>query len=129
MRTFYLKTKNFKSYILVIKDENDNIFGGYISDEIKSSENFYGTGETFVFSFFKSDRIHCFPSTGVNDLYVRTDDDSISLGASNNLYSLFIKGDFDCKVIGLICTFCFFKLKFNLVFSEGSLFFELKKLF
>lgn len=122
MRTFYLKTKNIKSYVLVIKDENNNIFGGYISDEIRSSENFYGTGETFVFTFFKSERIHCFPSTGVNDLYVRTDEDSISLGASNNLYSLFIKGDFDSGYTGNTQTFKNPELtentKFNIIRME-----------
>jgi hypothetical protein len=122
MRTFYFKTKDIKSYILVIKDENGNIFGCYISDEIKSSENFYGTGETFVFSFFKSDRIHCFPSTGVNDLYIRTDEDSISLGASNNLYSIFIKGDFDSGYTSPTQTFKNPKLtentKFNIIRME-----------
>ena len=105
MRTFYLNTKNHKSYILVIKDENQNIFGGYITDEIHCSENFYGTGECFVFTFFKSERIHCFHSSGVNDLYVRTDEDSISLGASNNLYSIFIKGDFNSGFTGSTQTF------------------------
>ncbi len=105
MRTFYLYTKNLKSYILVIKDINQNIFGGYISDEIHCSENFYGTGECFVFSFFKSERIHCFHSTGSNDLYIRTDEDSISLGASNNLYSIFIKGDFNSGYTGSTLTF------------------------
>lgn len=105
MRTFYFNTKNYKSYILVIKDENQNVFGGYISDEIRNSLDFYGTGETFVFTFYKSERIHCFHSTGANDLYVRTDEDSISLGASNNLYSIFIKGDFDSGYTGTTATF------------------------
>jgi len=105
IRTFYLNTKNVKSYILVIKDENQNIFGGYITDEIHCSENFYGTGECFVFTFYKSDRIHCFHSTGENDLFVRTDEDSISIGASNNLYSIFIKGDFNIGYTGTTQTF------------------------
>jgi len=105
MRTFYFNTKDNKCCILVIRDENQNVFGGYISDEIHCSENFYGTGECFVFTFFKSERIHCFHSTGINDLYVRSDEDSISLGASNNLYSIFIKGDFNSGFTGSTQTF------------------------
>ena len=103
-----------KSYILVIKDENQNVFGSYISDEIRNSENFYGTGESFVFTFYKTERIHCFHSTGLNDLYIRTDEDSISIGASNNLYSLFIKGDFNSGFTGNSLTFK------NPILTEGT---------
>ena len=95
MRTFYYNCKNFSSYIIVIEDQNENIFGGFINDKIKCSDNFYGTGESFVFTFYKSERIHCFHATGTNDLYIRTDEDSISIGASSNLYSLFVNGDFN----------------------------------
>jgi len=47
-----------------------------------STEKFYGTGETFVFSFYKGDRIHSYASTGLNDYYIYTDMEMIAFGCS-----------------------------------------------
>lgn len=105
MRTFYLRTKNHKTYLLLIRDENKNIFGAYITDEIRNSQVFYESGETFIFTFYKSERIHYFNATGVNDLYIRTDEDSLSFGASNNKYSIFINGYFNSGYTDTTTTF------------------------
>ena len=47
-----------------------------------TSEKFYGTGESLVFSFYKGDRIHSYASTGANDYFIYTDDIMIAFGCS-----------------------------------------------
>jgi len=49
--TMFCKTKNlYPSYIL-IEDIKGQVFGAFLSREIRESNRFYGTGESFVFTF------------------------------------------------------------------------------
>lgn len=51
MRTFYSKLYKYCPTILIIKDTKGRVFGAYVSEKWKNSKDFYGTGETFLFSF------------------------------------------------------------------------------
>ena len=51
MHTFYRKTKSYAATILAIKDSDGNTFGAFTFSEWKHSKYFYGTGESFVYSF------------------------------------------------------------------------------
>jgi hypothetical protein len=51
MNTFYQKTKEYKATVIVIEESNGTVFGGYASHKWHSSKYFYGSGETFLFSF------------------------------------------------------------------------------
>jgi hypothetical protein len=95
LKTFYTKSEGIKDSILIIKDDNQNVFGVYASEEYKNnSHGFYGTGETFLFTFYKTERIHCFPATGSNDYYIYSDDKILSFGCSDNYFSLSLEKDF-----------------------------------
>ena len=45
------RTQSEYPTLLVIKDENDFVFGAYCSNELWFSDNFYGNGETFLYTF------------------------------------------------------------------------------
>lgn len=45
------KTQYSSPSIIIIKDDNDFVFGVYCSDEIRYSHDYYGIGETFLFTF------------------------------------------------------------------------------
>ncbi len=51
MHTFYRKIKNYIATIIAIKDTDGNVFGGFTFSEWKYSKYFYGTGESFLYSF------------------------------------------------------------------------------
>jgi hypothetical protein len=51
MQTFYSKVKGRDNTMLLFKDNNDRVFGGYCNEEWHDSRKFYGTGENFVFYF------------------------------------------------------------------------------
>lgn len=92
--TFYQKVSDAQQSIIVIEDDMQNVFGVYVSEEIRNSQKFYGTGETFLFSFFKSIKIHCFQSTMENEFFIYTDDEIIAFGCEDKYFSLSIRNDF-----------------------------------
>lgn len=49
--TFYEKCKKWKVTLLVVKEKHGYIFGAYCTDTWRTSSKFYGTGETFLFTF------------------------------------------------------------------------------
>lgn len=51
LHTLLMLSKNHTPTLLVIKDEQGNVFGGYGSDEWHRSTQYFGTGETFLFTF------------------------------------------------------------------------------
>jgi hypothetical protein len=94
LKTFYMKAEEIKNSILLVKDDNQNIFGAYASEAFYPAHKFYGTGETFIFTFFKTERIHFFPSTGANEHYIYSDDNRLAFGCSDDYFSLCLENDF-----------------------------------
>ena len=64
------------SYVLVSFSQK---FGALLSTTIQPSDHFYGTGETFLFTFHPE--FECYPWTGENLFFIKGNPDSISIGA------------------------------------------------
>ena len=94
LKSFYAKSEDVNNSILVVKDDEGNVFGAYASEAFKNINTFYGTGECFLFTFFKENKIHVFNTTGVNDHYMYGDDEQICFGCSDDYFSLALKNDF-----------------------------------
>lgn len=89
IKTLYANNEGNNNLIMIAKDDNQNVFGAYVSENLHYRPGkFYGTGETFLFSFFDHEKIYCFLSTGENDNYIYSDYDQIAFGCSNNYFSL-----------------------------------------
>ncbi len=96
-KTFYTKAERAMNTILLIKDDSGNVFGAYASEEYKNNTHgFYATGETFLFTYFKTDRIHCFHSTVLNDYIIYSDEKILSFGCSDDYFSLSLEKDYLC---------------------------------
>lgn len=65
--------------LMVIQDTDNCVFGALTSTSIRKSDHFYGTGETFLFTFYPEFR--CFTWSGENTYFIRGDLDSIAIGA------------------------------------------------
>ena len=59
----------------------NQIFGAMLSCTLRISEHFYGSGESFLFSFSEPSKINVFSWTGENDYFVKGNKDSIGIGS------------------------------------------------
>ena len=94
LRSFYNKCEGVNNSIIAVKDDEGNVFGAYASEAFKPKFTFYGTGECFLFTFYKDNRIKIFNSTGQNDHYMYGDNDQICFGCSDDYFSLALTNDF-----------------------------------
>ena len=94
LKTFYQKVQNEKNLIFAIKDEDDNIFGAFSNEEFNNNGTFFGTGECFLYTFYKENRIHVYNSSGINEHYLYGDDNQIAFGCSDDYFSLTLENDF-----------------------------------
>ncbi|XP_075438601.1 oxidation resistance protein 1 isoform X6 [Ascaphus truei] len=77
--------------LLVIKDSDSQIFGALASEPFKVSDCFYGTGETFLFTFCPDFEV--FKWTGDNMFFIKGDMDSLAFGGGGGEFALWLDGD------------------------------------
>ncbi|NWR91733.1 OXR1 protein, partial [Furnarius figulus] len=89
---------------MVIKDSDGQVFGALASEPFKVSDGFYGTGETFMFTF--SPDFEVFKWTGDNMFFIKGDMDSLAFGGGGGEFALWLDGDLyhgrshSCKTFG-----------------------------
>ncbi|XP_043946116.1 TLD domain-containing protein 2 isoform X2 [Protopterus annectens] len=77
--------------LLVIKDTDGQTFGSFSSSPFKVSESFYGTGETFLFTF--QPKLKVFKWTGENYYFVKANADSLIIGGGRGHFGLWLDSD------------------------------------
>lgn len=58
--------------LLVIRDYEKNVFGAYFNEGWKRRKLFYGTGETFLFTFKKGETLTKYSWTHQNNFFLLT---------------------------------------------------------
>ncbi|XP_051527720.1 oxidation resistance protein 1-like isoform X2 [Myxocyprinus asiaticus] len=90
--------------LMVIKDSDGQLFGAFASEPFKVSDGFYGTGETFLFTFCPDFKV--FKWTGDNLFFIKGDPDSLAFGGGGGEFGLWLDGDLyhgrtnSCKTFG-----------------------------
>ncbi|XP_074603263.1 TLD domain-containing protein 2-like [Brevipalpus obovatus] len=92
LKTLYRTMTDYENpVLLIIQDTDDTVFGALTSTSLRTSDHFYGTGETFLFTFHPEFR--CFPWTGENIYFLKGDSHSIAIGAGDGSFGLWLDGD------------------------------------
>jgi len=107
---------------MVIKDSNGKVFGGFASDEWRSSSNYYGNGDAFVFSFVEKDgkevgvgedygelQVTIHPWTSQNNYIMYSDEKILAMGGGGRT-AIVVESDFlrgasqsGCPTFGSLC--------------------------
>ncbi|XP_060789333.1 oxidation resistance protein 1 isoform X2 [Neoarius graeffei] len=89
LKTLYRKLSASDSpVLLLIRDDNEQVFGGFLSHPLHPSDTFYGTGQTFLFLLHP--RFKCFHWTGENSFFIKGDLDSFAIGGGSGHFGLWL---------------------------------------
>ncbi|XP_015714013.1 nuclear receptor coactivator 7 isoform X4 [Coturnix japonica] len=92
LKTLYRKSASLDSpVLLVIKDMDNQIFGAYATHPFKFSDHYYGTGETFLYTF--SPNFKVFKWSGENTYFINGDMTSLELGGGGGRFGLWLDAD------------------------------------
>lgn len=95
LKSLYRTLSKFEGpVLLIIKDTAHVVFGAFCSCNLQPSESFYGTGETYLFTFKNSQtQIKRYPWTGDNLYFIKGNLDSIVIGAGDGNFGLWLDED------------------------------------
>ncbi|CAL1281488.1 unnamed protein product [Larinioides sclopetarius] len=92
LKTMYRSMAKYDCPVLiVIVNRNDAIFGAYLSSTLRLSDHFYGTGESFLFTFHPEFKIYQW--SGENDYFIKGNVDSFFVGSSEGHFGLWLDDD------------------------------------
>lgn len=92
LKTLYRKSASLDSpVLLVIKDMDNQIFGAYATHPFRFSDHYYGTGETFLYTF--SPNFKVFKWSGENTYFINGDMTSLELGGGGGRFGLWLDAD------------------------------------
>jgi len=66
------------SYLIVIEDSWGYVFGGYVGHPIENRPGYYGTGQSFVFTFHPEFKAYNW--TGKNDFFLVSNESQLAMG-------------------------------------------------
>ncbi|XP_007552934.1 nuclear receptor coactivator 7 isoform X2 [Poecilia formosa] len=92
LKTLYRNLLDVDSpVLLVVKDVDEQIFGAFSTHPFRVSEHFYGTGETFLYSFCPEIKVYRW--TGENSYFVKGNTDSLQMGGGGGHLGLWLDGE------------------------------------
>lgn len=92
LKTMYREMAKFETPVLLaITDTQGTVFGAVISCSLKISDHFYGTGESFLFTFHPN--FKCYHWTGENMYFIKGNAESLAIGAGDGTFGIWLDGD------------------------------------
>jgi hypothetical protein len=84
MNTFYKLVGGAPATLVIVEDENHHKFGAMVHENWEQRTKFYGSSETFLFTFRDTDNITHWEATGKNEMYQYSDHKCIGFGGGTD---------------------------------------------
>ncbi|KAM9445244.1 TLD domain-containing protein 2-like isoform 2-T2 [Clarias gariepinus] len=92
LRTLYRNTNQLDTCMIVlVKDTYGQVFGAVCSAPLRVGPAYYGTGQTFLFSF--SPHLQVYKWTGLNSYFIKGSMDSLLFGGGLGRFGLWLHSD------------------------------------
>ncbi|KAI8886012.1 TLD-domain-containing protein [Backusella circina FSU 941] len=97
MSTLYRLVKGNKGpIVLAVKDADDNIFGAFLNETLKSGPRYYGTGECFLWKWSATEsKTKAFHWTGKNEYMILSEPDFLAIGGGDGVFGLWINSELE----------------------------------
>ncbi|XP_041418840.1 nuclear receptor coactivator 7 isoform X3 [Xenopus laevis] len=89
--------------LLVVKDMDNQVFGAYATHPFRLSDHYYGTGETFLFTFCPDFKVYKW--SGENSYFINGDISSLEIGGGGGRFGLWLDSDLYHGRSNACCTF------------------------
>lgn len=119
-RIMLAHAEEIRGVMMIIMDADHQVFGAIVNCPILPSPDFYGNGESLLFTFCPDFRV--FSWTGKNNFIIKADIDSLSIGASHGHNGLWI----DSELLHGVTQFCSTFDNDQLTLNEDFVIFELE---
>ncbi|KAG0178429.1 oxidation resistance protein 1 [Apophysomyces sp. BC1034] len=92
---------NIGPCMLAIRDADDQVFGAFLNETLKSGTSYYGTGECFLWKLARPSptktgpAIKVFPWTGINEYMILSASDFIAIGGGDGKFGLWLNSDLE----------------------------------
>lgn len=94
LSTLYRQARDMGPSILVIEDAKGCIFGGFASEPWRVEKGYYGTGESFVFTFHPHYRRFGWRGPESNNFFLYSDNKGLGIGGGGDGYAFWIDSSF-----------------------------------
>ncbi|KAG8444265.1 hypothetical protein GDO86_009449 [Hymenochirus boettgeri] len=92
LKTLYRNLSSIDSpVLLVVKDMDNQVFGAYATHPFRLSDHYYGTGETFLYTFCPDFKV--FKWSGENSYFINGDISFLELGGGGGQFGLWLDSD------------------------------------
>lgn len=98
LSTLYRRAADSEMTLLVVQDAEGNVLGGFAPQAWEQRGRFYGSGESFVFSFRRplgggEEELQVFTWTSQNSYFMYSDADLLAMGGGDGHYAIAISHD------------------------------------
>ncbi|KAK8803392.1 hypothetical protein WA158_001086 [Blastocystis sp. Blastoise] len=102
--TLIEKSRGISAGLLIIRDAGRGIFGGFITESLKYLPRYYGSGESFVFSFSDMTTAKVYKWSQLNSFFIHSDETHIGMGGGGS-FAFYLDTDLNDGYSGFCKTY------------------------
>ena len=94
----------YSSCVILVEDSWGYVFGGFVAHDLQNNNNYYGNGESFVFSLMP--KVDKYKWTGENDFFIISNSHQLAMGGGGEGFAFQLDDELDTGVSNRSDTYC-----------------------